>query len=108
MLKQDAVVASLTPALLALDERGAADIHAYSDATDPVERQFALVHLPRGRVGPVYGVGGGWASQFPQHSDSLPWLEDAELRAPRDEFDAFAKLPTFNTYNGQAVLALAR
>ncbi len=44
MLKQDAVVASLTPALLALDERGAAEIHAYSDATDPVERQFALVH----------------------------------------------------------------
>jgi len=107
MLKQDAVVAALTPALLALDERGAADIHAYADATDPVERQFALVHLLRGRAGPVYGSG-AWGCQFPQHRDSLPWLDDAQLAAARAEFDAFSKLPTFNTYYGQAVLALAK
>jgi len=106
MLKRDAVVASLTPALLALDESGAADIHAYSDATDPVERQFALVHLLRGRVAPTYG--GGWGCQFPQHRDSLPWLDDAQLGAARAEFEVFSKLPTFNTYYGQAVLALAK
>lgn len=107
MLKQDAVVASLTPALLALDERGAADIHVYSDATDPVDRQFALVHLLRGRIGPVYG-GGAWGCQFPQNRDSLPWMDDAQLGAARAEFETFGKLPTFNTYYGQAVLALAR
>ena len=106
MLRQDAVVASLTPALLALDTHGAVGIHAYADATDPVERQFALVHLLRGRVGPVYGS--GWGCQFPQHRESLPWLDDAQLSAAHAEFDAFSKLPTFNTYYGEAVLALAK
>lgn len=108
MLKQDDVVAALTPALLALDPRVSAEIHAYTDAADPVERQLALVRLMRLHgFGPVYG-GGGWRCQYPQLHDTFAWMDAPDIAAAQAEFGIFGKLPTFNTYYGQAVLALTK
>ena len=108
MLKQYAVVASLTPALLALDARAAQDIHAYTDAVDPVEKQLALVQIMRRRFSPLYDGAGGWGCKYPDRREMLAWMDDADLEAARSELEVLVKLPTFNTYYGQAVLALAK
>ena len=118
VLRQDAVVAQLTPALLKREAAQAGAIHGYLDATDPVEKQFQLASLIHQHGFSPTWAGykdadtsyndPAWSCKYPTTHASLAWMDAADVAAAQAELAALAKLPTSNVYYGEAVLALAK